>query len=65
MFKEGIMLLIFLLMKRLAIGSNRELVYMFMDIIGVGLKGSNFQGWHKSFPISGIVTPHPERVYST
>ena len=54
MFKEGIMLLIFLLMKRLAIGSNRELVYMFMDIIGVGLKGSNFQGWHKSFPISCI-----------
>ena len=54
MFKEGIGLLICLLIMRLTIGSNRELVYMLMHIIGVGLKGSNFKEWPKSFPISGI-----------
>ena len=54
MFKEGIGLLICWLMMRLAICLNKELVYMLMHIIGVGLKGSNFQRWPKSFPNSGI-----------
>ena len=34
--------------------SNLELEYMFMHIMRVGLKGSNFQGWPISLPISGI-----------
>ena len=55
MFKEAIGLLNCWLMMRLAIGSNRKLVYMLMHIIGVGLKDSNFQGWPKSFHVSGIV----------
>ena len=35
----------------LCLFSNKELGYMLMHIIGVGL---NFQGWPKSFPVSGI-----------
>ena len=54
MCKEGIGLLIFWLMMRLALGSNKELVYMPMHIKGQALKCSNFQGWPKSFPVSGI-----------
>ena len=55
MCKEGIGLLICWLMMRLAIGSNKELVYMLMHIKGQALKGANFQRWPKSFPVSGIV----------
>ena len=54
MFREENWLLICWLMMRLAIGSNKELVYMPMHIKGQDLKGSNFQGWPKSFPISSI-----------
>ena len=38
MFKEGIGLLICLLMMRLAIGSNKELVFMLIHIIRVGFE---------------------------
>ena len=38
MFKEGIGLLICWLMMRMAIGLNKELVYMLMHIIGVGFE---------------------------
>ena len=41
MFKEEIRLLIYWLMMGLAIGSNKELVYMLMHIIRVGFE--NFQ----------------------
>ena len=44
MFKEGIELPICKLMMRLAIGSNRKLVYIFMHIIGIGLKGTSKDG---------------------
>ena len=54
MCKEGIGFLICCLMLRLVVGSNKELVYMHMHIKGKALKGSNFQGWPKSFPVSGI-----------
>ena len=54
MFKDGSGFLNCWLMMRLALGSNKKLVYMLMHIIGVGLKGSNFQEWPKSFPVSGI-----------
>ena len=57
MFKEGNWLLICWLMMRLVIGSNKELVYMLMHIIGAGFESLNFQGWPKSFPVSGIVKP--------
>ena len=36
MFKEGIGLLICWLMMRMATGTNKELVCMFMHVIGVG-----------------------------
>ena len=35
-------------------GLNLELEYMLMHILRVGLKGSNFQGWPISLPVSGI-----------
>ena len=35
-------------------GSNIELEYMLMHILRVGMKGSNFQGWPISLPVSGI-----------
>ena len=54
MFREENWLLISWLMMRLVVGSNKELVYMLMHIKGQALKGSNFQGWPKSFPVSGI-----------
>ena len=54
MFREENWLLICRLMMRLIIGSNKELVYMLMHIKGQALKDSNFQGWPKSFPISGV-----------
>ena len=38
MFKEGIELLIYWLMMRLAIDLNKELVYMLMHIIRVGFE---------------------------
>ena len=38
MFKEGIGLLICWLMMKLAIGSNKELVYMLMRLIGAGVE---------------------------
>ena len=38
MCKEGIGFLIFCLVMRLVVGSNKELVYMLMHIIGVGLE---------------------------
>ena len=38
MFKEGIGLLICWLMMRMAIGSKKELVYMLMQIRGVGFE---------------------------
>ena len=41
-------------MMRLVVGSNKEVVYMLMHIKGQALKGSNFQGWPKSFHVSGI-----------
>ena len=31
-----------------------ELECMLVDIMRVGFKGSNFQGWPISFPVSGI-----------
>ena len=54
MFREENWLLICLLMMRLVVGSNKELVYMLMHIKGQALKGSNFQGWPKSFSVSGV-----------
>ena len=50
----GIGILIYWLMMRLSIGSNKELVYMHMHITWWPLKGSNFQEWPKSSPVSGI-----------
>ena len=35
-------------------GSILELECMHMHIMRVGLKGSNFQGWPISLPVSGI-----------
>ena len=41
-------------MMKLAFGSNKELVCMLMHIIKIGLRGSIFQEWPISFPVSGI-----------
>ena len=54
MFREENWLLICWLMMILTVGSNKELVYMLMHIKGQALKGSNFQGWPKSFLVGGI-----------
>ena len=54
MFREENWLLISWLMMRLVVISNKELVCMLMPIKGQALKGSNFQGCPKSFPVSGI-----------
>ena len=35
-------------------GSNLDIEYMLMHIVRVDLKGSNFQGWPISLPVSGI-----------
>ena len=49
MFGEENSLLIFWLIMRLDVGSNKELAYMLMHLKGQALKGLNFQGWPNYF----------------